>query len=161
MSRETRVCTLCLSPQRETPTRQPLNVSRHEDTIVTCKGPGLHKQAWVPCDLVQKSCAPHICDFNPLFSAPEHGSIIGITGSTDSSCHSAGKRDTQRGGGKREEMSGKWRQAETKEESGQVEVQSGGEREIDIHRIIFLLLALEAAWLYVKGIFFGMPNKQN
>lgn len=58
----------------------------------------------------------------------------------------SGEMGHTEGGGKREEMSSKWRQAETKEESGQVEVESVGEREIDIHRTISLLLVLEAAW---------------
>lgn len=50
-------------------------------------------------------------------------------------------------------MSGKWRTAETKKESGQAEVESVGEREIDKHCIIYLLLALGAAWLYLNDIF--------
>lgn len=59
------------------------------------------------------------------------------------------------GGGKREEMSGKWRQAETKEESGQVEVEGVDEREIDIHRIRFLLLTLRPPCCIWKTFFWS------
>lgn len=63
-----------------------------------------------------KSRAPNICDFTPLFSAPEQGAIIGIAGSTDSSRASTQGHGMQRGrgkrtwveGGRRKDREGKW-----------------------------------------------------
>ncbi len=102
-----------------------------------------------------KSRAPHISDFTPVFSAPEQGAIIGIAGSTDSSCASTQGNRMQRGRGKREKVSGRWRETDTEtgKESGWVEVESVGEREIDKPCIISPSLALEATWLHLNDIF--------
>lgn len=66
-----------------------------------------------------------------------------------------GKRDAERGRGKREKVSGRWRETgtETKKESGRVEVESAGEGEIDKPCTISPSLALEATWLYLNDIF--------
>lgn len=52
-----------------------------------------------------KSCVSHLSDFTPMFFAPERGTIIGIAGSTDSSCASTQGNGMHRG--KREKVSGR------------------------------------------------------
>lgn len=79
-----------------------------------------------------KSHARHNSDFTPLFSAPKRDTIIGIAGRTDSSCASTQGNGMQRGRGKREKVSCRWRETdtETEMESGRAEVEKMGKREI-------------------------------
>lgn len=83
------------------------------------------------------SGAAHICDFTPLFSAPERSAIIGIAGAADSSC--ASRRGRQRGGGEQTQ-------------SGQPEVgRVGWEKACLIHP----LPALTATGLHLDDAYLG------